>query len=827
MPSRGFIDAESVSSEHTRAKARSTMRDARSHAGLAAVTLFVLMAAVHHQIVFMGRSLVHTNFSNPLDWRPLPQNYGEGMIPHDEWTRRGLWPFPNIRDPAATWWQWEPSTEFLKQAIADREWPFWDPYVSAGTPAMANLVQAFFFPPYTVMVALGASVPLKNAYFLTLLWSASFLTYLFLRRHDLGFAASLGGAIVVLMGGSLNQNLGAFAGQTIACLPLTLYTTRLMLDRPDRRRAAVMALAYASSALSSFPPILIGVFGITALYALMALAFRENLEVESRRLRTAGWWICGTLVSVGLVAFYYVPAFALRGATPQVAAAYHGVGLETMPFVKGLQLLSPNVLGGVQIYWNDPLFVLGAAHIPYVGVVALLAALVARPGGGRQRALFWASAAASALILLKLFGVPPVQWIGHLPFLGDIHLSHYLGVPLGFPLAFLAALGIDRIAKGSISVLAGVIAAVTCVIGVEGAYRLASSAGVFEGPTAHYWNADWRVLAVVTVASATAGVVAPLVARDGPRRVIVALLLALAVTEGVYNNSYLKPKAWNLFDHPVPYVRVLQHEAHLTRVFPFGAPAANVNEAFGIFSLSSVMAFNPPRVYDLYQEYAGAPPSVFLRDASRIPPEPVLDRANVSFVGMYTAMADLMREAQSRQYESRFTDGFFTLFRRSTRPRFFFSSEYQVLPRSEALKAIATAPSQTIVLEEHPGFDSTSNAPGDPHVRVESYRRNAVTVAVDAPRLGLLYASESFFEGWTATVNGQPSRILPANYAFRAVVVPAGPSRVEFHYWPPGLTLGLMISGVSVVALAGLVIRPSARSVTIQASPGSTTPRPS
>jgi Bacterial membrane protein YfhO len=298
------------------------------------------------------------------------------------------------------------------------------------------------------------------------------------------------------------------------------------------------------------------------------------------------------------------------------------------------------------------------------------------------------------------------------------------------------------------------------------------------------------------------------------------------MTEGIYNNSYLKPKAWNLFEHPVPYVRVLQDEAHLTRVLPFGVPAANVNEAFGIFSLSSLMAFNPPRVYELYREHAAAPAEVFLRDPSRIPPEPVLDRANVSFVGMYTAAADLMREARNRRYESRFTDGFFTLFRRSTRPRFLFSSEYQVLPRSEALKAIATVPTQTIILEEHPGFESTSNAPGDPHVRVESYRRNAVTVAVDAPRPGLLYASESFFDGWTATVNGQPSRILPADYAFRAVVVPPGPSRVEFHYWPPGLTLGLMISGGSVVVLAGLVIRPSAGSVT-QGSPGSTPPRPS
>jgi uncharacterized membrane protein YfhO len=90
-------------------------------------------------------------------------------------------------------------------------------------------------------------------------------------------------------------------------------------------------------------------------------------------------------------------------------------------------------------------------------------------------------------------------------------------------------------------------------------------------------------------------------------------------------------------------------------------------------------------------------------------------------------------------------------------------------------------------------------------VHVEAYHLNSVSLTVDAPRPGLVYAAESYFAGWTATVNGQPARILPANYAFRAVEVPAGPSRIEFHYWPPGLTAGLGVSGTSVLGLAALV----------------------
>ena len=221
---------------------------------LAAGFLLILLAGVHYDVIFLGRSLVHTNLHNPADERPLARNYGDRMVPFETWTARNLWRSANIRDPGATWWRWEPGRVFLRQAIAEREWPFWDPYVAAGTPAMANLIPAFFFPPYTLVVWLGAWVPLLNAYYLFLLWGAAFLTFLFLRRHELGVTASLTGAVLVLTSGALNQNLGSFMGQTACCLPLVFYATRMFLDRPTRAPGALMALAYSATALASFPP---------------------------------------------------------------------------------------------------------------------------------------------------------------------------------------------------------------------------------------------------------------------------------------------------------------------------------------------------------------------------------------------------------------------------------------------------------------------------------------------------------------------------------------------------------------------------------------------
>ena len=769
---------------------------------LAAGFLLILLAGVHYDVIFLGRSLVHSNLHNPADERPLARNYGDRMVPFETWTARNLWRSANIRDPGATWWQWEPGRVFLRQAMAEREWPFWDPYVAAGTPAMANLIPAFFFPPYTLVVWLGASVPLLNAYYLFLLWGAAFLTLLFLRRHELGVTASLTGAVLVLMSGALNQNLGSFMGQTACCLPLVFYATRMFLDRPTRRRGALMALAYSATALASFPPLLLAIFGLTTIYVVVAIAVGDS---PRGRASTALGWSAATLLSVGLVSFYYGPALVLRQAVPHVAALYRGAGLETMPVLNALQLLSPTAYGGLQVYMFGPFTPVSGPHIPYVGWSAVLASLLARPlATPKLRTLFYASLIGAALIVMKLFGVPPVQWIGTLPFFDQIHYAHYFGVPLGFMLAFLAALGVEGVLRGTTPGWRIVLAAVVGVLAVEGVRSLAGRA--VSLPVGADWLRDWKVLATVAVLSTTAVAMAAL-ARGQARisRLAAASLLALSAAEGVYNNSYPSPAAWDIFDHPPPYLEMLRTEARGTRVFAVGAPTANTNEGFGVPILDSLMAFNPPRIFELYARYAKPPGGVFIREATVLPPEPVLDRAGVSFISVRDVFPAMIGAARERHYRSRFGDGYVSIFERPAPSRFAFSSEFRVMPREDALEAIGTAAPREVILESQPGVAASANAANDPTVIVETYGRNSATLIIDAPRPGLLYASESFFDGWRATLNGTAAPILPANYAFRAVAVPAGRSRVVFTYWPPGLTVGLWLSGLSAV-IAGLAL---------------------
>src|SRR6185503_5696697 len=235
---------------------------------------------------------------------------------------------------------------------------------------------------------------------------------------------------------------------------------------------------------------------------------------------------------------------------------------------------------------------------------------------------------------------------------------------------------------------------------------------------------------------------------------------------------------------------------------------ANAGSAYELREWDSLMTFNSSRTFELYKRYAAPGAYLFLREAVLLPPDPVLDAANVGLVAIHEARNGAMAEALRRGYRSFFNDGRVSLFVRATEPQFYFTSSFRVVTRKQALVEVSRQrPRRQILLEEDPGLPPAPNAASDPPVRVRRWDRNGLTLEVQAPRPGLLYLSQSFFPGWRAEVDGRPRALRVANYAFQAVAVPAGRSVVELSYVPPGLKAGGAVSIAALLVLLGLVWR--------------------
>ncbi|MDQ6672592.1 MAG: YfhO family protein, partial [Chloroflexota bacterium] len=89
---------------------------------------------------------------------------------------------------------------------------------------------------------------------------------------------------------------------------------------------------------------------------------------------------------------------------------------------------------------------------------------------------------------------------------------------------------------------------------------------------------------------------------------------------------------------------------------------------------------------------------------------------------------------------------------------------------------------------------------------ITSYAADAVKMHTSASGDTWLVLSDTYYPGWVASVDGQPTSILRGDVLFRVVPVPAGEHDVEFRFEPASVRLGLLISlGTLLFVGAGLV----------------------
>lgn len=146
-----------------------------------------------------------------------------------------------------------------------------------------------------------------------------------------------------------------------------------------------------------------------------------------------------------------------------------------------------------------------------------------------------------------------------------------------------------------------------------------------------------------------------------------------------------------------------------------------------------------------------------------------------------------------------------------TLPRVWLASEARVLPEEEMLGVIRTGrlpedgvwePRRTALVEAP--LDFRGGPAEDPSSRAEVTRRepNRVEVKTSSAAPSILVLSENHYPGWRAYVDGRAAEDLRVDYNLRGVVLAAGEHRVEFVYRPKSVLIGLLVSLLTLAALA-------------------------
>lgn len=173
------------------------------------------------------------------------------------------------------------------------------------------------------------------------------------------------------------------------------------------------------------------------------------------------------------------------------------------------------------------------------------------------------------------------------------------------------------------------------------------------------------------------------------------------------------------------------------------------------------------------------------------------------------------------------TDGIYLYEWQDYIPRAYFIGDYQISEAADHFELQKLVLSESFnarasVMLEEPLPDSLAAFNGDARGKVEIVKdkQNEIEISVDANEDGFLVLHDTYYPGWVAYLcnpeqrsedkeqrkDCEKKKIYRANYAFRAVQVPEGKSKVIMKFKPTYLKLGIIVSGVSLALTVGGLI---------------------
>jgi hypothetical protein len=129
----------------------------------------------------------------------------------------------------------------------------------------------------------------------------------------------------------------------------------------------------------------------------------------------------------------------------------------------------------------------------------------------------------------------------------------------------------------------------------------------------------------------------------------------------------------------------------------------------------------------------------------------------------------------------------------------------RVAAEPEAIRVLASGafdPTSEVVLASGEALSGEASPAFKSSVREVGRRPDAISLEVDANAAGYVVLVEGYDPGWSASVDGQPTGVVPANVLFRAVAIPAGSHLVELRYRPRAVVVGAWLSLFGLLAAA-------------------------
>lgn len=711
-----------------------------------------------------------------------------------------------------------PFYTFLHRELHGGVLPLWNPYAFSGMPGVAythssifyplNLLTFLFVPDFTYQTLEALAI---LHYFL-----AAVFTYALVRNLGRSrFAAFIAG-LIYPFSGYLIAHFGHLSQIEVTIwLPLAFLFLHRALERRSPAEAILGGVVLAISLLGGHTQVSLYMITVLTLYWLYYAGWLGQLWRRFRwRLMLQSVALYATLMAVaaGVSAFQLISTAELVGQTPRAEISYDISAQYSMAPAALITLAVPHYFGLSAAnhwgYWAPEDGNLTEFY-GYCGVVTLVLAALGLLLRRNRYSWFFAGLALLSL-LLSLGGYTALQRLVYhfVPAYNMVRVpARYLSF-LGFALAILAGFGAEifltplpsrvrRVYLRFARVLLGLTAVVILVVLPIFFHDLL----ITERGSWQFTRAEVAVQSVGFTALLLSLTCLLLFAHrywHWPRWLVPSLLACLIVFDLFSNQAtynFTQDDLTQGFQHP-EIVSFLQQDTSLyridtvTNIWDIWQPYTNL-----LYGFSDVMGVPNPLVLAAQQDYWEA-----LGSRS----SPFYDILNVKYV---IARKDV--NLDWNKFERVFTgDPKLDVFRnKQVAPRAFMVYQAQVVPDNAAalaaIKAASFNPLQTVLLQRGQPL-SGPNSPST--VQFRSYGLNDMSIQVDTASDGYLVLGEMYYPGWEARVDGKEQEVLRADYALRAVYVPAGSHTVVLTFAPKSWTLGWVATGLTFLAIASYAV---------------------
>ncbi|HEX4120932.1 MAG TPA: YfhO family protein [Verrucomicrobiae bacterium] len=731
---------------------------------------------------------------------------GKGLVASDElltlppWNQKIERSNPLLSDQATVFL---PAQGFAYQHAG---LPLWDPDLCCGVPNLGNIQRAPLFPIRLLLSwidpfsASGPSALLK-------LCLAGWFTMLYVRHLGVSHTAALLAGLVFSLSGFMIVWLGHPLVNSAMWLPALLYFVEKSFA--DLRAWAGFAVAFAFMILGGHPPTAIHVAIVVMIYFLFRLAEHRRENAFRRAAFFAGATAVGLLLAAPQILPYLEYYKLSSSAQSSGSMERWSMHLQISALI---HFLLPNVTGNPSVGFMDLPRLLGWRETQnfnertgYVGILPLFLALCAITlRRCRFTKFFFSVAAVSVLVICGIQPFPALM--DALPVLRYANEMRLLLV-VGFSVAVLAALGWDEFCRMRSERRTRIVAAAFCAaVGAAFLYFWIVTRDDFHSLDSAHWAFVRQQFFILG-----AGLVVTIFLTSWPKswKAWAPAVLCVgwtAIDLLCFGTGYNPAIPRARYYPETPGIEWLQKDRSLFRIFGGRTMLApNSAEVFGLSDTRGCDFMTVRRYEELITGNTGD--FFFYTDPQGIPRAfPLL---NVKYILAPTAIPlnpqvfDLVYSKEIEIYQFK-----------ECRDRALVVFDCEVEPDRAAVLARVTSANfdarQLLLLENQPepAPAATGGANTETDVRVVSYEADDVKIDASLPRPGYLLLLDTYFPGWTATVNGRPEPIYRADYNFRAVSLPAGKSSISFSYRPESFRLGLCLCGAGILALCTMCLLP-------------------